>query len=925
MTNTDYYLSKEDCDKASREYKNSNSRYRNFCQTYFTAGDEEQFDKARDWSNSRTPKDEVKCQTEFQFDIWNGYVSAEADSITNTFAYIFHKLKKGIYVRIKDNKIASFLPFSKAKFVNEWSEKIRVHPKYKDTIEFLKHINEMEGRHFNEHRVNKFTDEWYANNCLIRYEFPLSEGDTGTSHMKNMLEELCQNRHVPDLEFFVNRRDFPLLKRDGTEPYEHMFDSDNVPLLSHNYEKYAPILSSVSKKNFADLPIPTIDDWARVKLYEGAFFSKTQNRQYSGNFSVPWEDRKPTAIFRGGSTGAGTTIDTNPRLKAAYISSLNERDCLGIPYLDAGITDWNLRPRKLKGEKYLQTIEISNLPFSLVSKLSPEEQCKYRYILHIEGHVCAFRLSLELSMGSTILLVESEYKLWFFHLLKPYEHYVPVKKDLSDLMDKIKWCRENDGKCKDIAYNAKIFFEKYLNKNGILDYLQSLLSQTKKAVGELLYPEKKPVHLLHEQECDWVKKNCIFKHPFEKKRLITTTKNTEIYSCDGYIIKYSKEKKAELLRDVFVFVQGGLKDIPNFVNIHGIDKDGGVIMDKIDGMTLLDWFKKEYNETEFVSILSQIALALHIAQNKSGFVHNDLMPWNVIIQKRKDTFEPEYNIFDKVYRLRPTRLYPVIIDYGKSHIVADNRHHGFINPFKMQSLRDILMLSFSSISSLVCVRKGEKSFLKPKEEQFLINLVNFFCQPTIMPQKFHSFTKMRHFIATHSSFSILTCLNMDDSKNNLNFLQYMQQFHHNAFSIQEPNWNRPVQQKAKKLPTLLFKNKLFVYYFFQQLNDPMLEGDFRNYLLSAKKSENIDIHPVQMDDEIYLSKKRMTKLLHEQEKVDMSLIEEKFLLSSIFSYRGVFEISKNDRKELSDYYEKIDVFKIMHNLANTSTLFDLLF
>ncbi len=44
---------------------------------------------------------------------------------------------------------------------------------------------------------------------------------------------------------------------------------------------------------------------------------------------------------------------------------------------------------------------------SKVSPLTPEEQSKYKYIINIDGHVSAFRLSLEMSMGCCILLVKS--------------------------------------------------------------------------------------------------------------------------------------------------------------------------------------------------------------------------------------------------------------------------------------------------------------------------------------------------------------------------------------------------------------------------------------------------------------------------------------------------------------------------------------
>lgn len=33
---------------------------------------------------------------------------------------------------------------------------------------------------------------------------------------------------------------------------------------------------------------------------------------------------------------------------------------------------------------------------------------------------------------------------WYYDILKPWVHYVPVKRDLSDLVEKIEWLKEND-------------------------------------------------------------------------------------------------------------------------------------------------------------------------------------------------------------------------------------------------------------------------------------------------------------------------------------------------------------------------------------------------------------------------------------------------------------------------------------------------
>merc|ERR1711871_385556 len=68
------------------------------------------------------------------------------------------------------------------------------------------------------------------------------------------------------------------------------------------------------------------------------------------------------------------------------------------------------------------------------------------------------------------------YTLWFQNKLKPYEHYVPVKSDLSDLEKQINWCKQNDDKCEQIAKNALDFYNKYLSKQGTYDYFYNLLN-----------------------------------------------------------------------------------------------------------------------------------------------------------------------------------------------------------------------------------------------------------------------------------------------------------------------------------------------------------------------------------------------------------------------------------------------------------------
>jgi hypothetical protein len=542
----DFYNTKEECISSKRNKNNTNPRYTNFKQKHFTAGDEEQFESNRYSTNKNICvknidiEDNVFKNQELDSSIkWDKYSTLSSVSCINTFRYVYNKIKKGLFIKIQDNELKVFLPFSKNNFKNEWSNRIQIDPKYDSFERFLQHIHtDIDGRWGDIQRVETNKENWYANNCLVRFESPIDEGDSNVGTIRDMLIELCKSRDVPDIELFLNRRDFPILKADSTEPYNHIFDNEDFPLLSHNYDKYVPILSISKSEKYSDILMPSYEDWERVSLLENKFFPDSCNVKYEFKTTKEhWNLKKHTAVFRGGTTGCGVTAKTNMRIKIAKLSSEENKIEDGEPYLDAKITKWNTRPRKLQGQRYLQTIERNELgrwahiPSTPEKKIhrgrdgidrqvktngrdrdeirerasflsSNQQSEQYKYIVHIDGHVSAFRLSLELSMGCVILLQNSPYKTWYKNMLKEYEHYVPINNDLSDINEKIKWCRDNDDKCFQITQNAIEFYNKYLSKNGILDYLQKLFVDIKTQTGNYLYNYIDPldIQLLEEEK-----------------------------------------------------------------------------------------------------------------------------------------------------------------------------------------------------------------------------------------------------------------------------------------------------------------------------------------------------------------------------------------------------------------------------------------
>lgn len=459
----------------------TNPRFKLFDQNYFHAGDDKDIDKFALLPLRYNYSDELFDES-FKLDklvkspIFKLYKNIDYVSVHNSFTYLFEKFKKGIFVIIKDNKLLTYLPFSNANYKNDWvqqtyfseSEKKLLkdynNPSVKKQLD--NNIFTFQNKHpeqFRGRKINLDRSKWYANNCLFRNQFPEYEGELNTNVFKDLLVSLTQSRKIPDVEFFINDRDFPLLKKDLTHPYEHLFDGDNK-LIDKNFKfsKMAPIFSKSTTKDFADLLIPTNDDWV---LASNKFFLPSCSNKPS-NINLNWKSKKNICIFRGSATGCGNTIDNNMRLRAAHISLTHNN------ILDAGITDWKQRMKKFKDQP-INILNPSDFDFKLATKIDDSQKSNFKFILNIDGYVSAFRLSSELSMMSVVLLVDSPYKMWFSHKLIPHVHYIPIKHDLTDLIDQINWCIKNDDKCLGIATNAKAFFDKELSRDGIFDYLQS--------------------------------------------------------------------------------------------------------------------------------------------------------------------------------------------------------------------------------------------------------------------------------------------------------------------------------------------------------------------------------------------------------------------------------------------------------------------
>ena len=62
---------------------------------------------------------------------------------------------------------------------------------------------------------------------------------------KYLIKLVCKKYKVPDIDFFINRRDFPVLRNDKLHPYTHAYDK----IKKYNNDSFIPIFLNVHHQN----------------------------------------------------------------------------------------------------------------------------------------------------------------------------------------------------------------------------------------------------------------------------------------------------------------------------------------------------------------------------------------------------------------------------------------------------------------------------------------------------------------------------------------------------------------------------------------------------------------------------------------------------------------------------------------------------
>ncbi|XP_030588116.1 protein O-glucosyltransferase 3 [Archocentrus centrarchus] len=241
-----------------------------------------------------------------------------------------------------------------------------------------------------------------------------------------MLLSLTRKVRVPDVEFYVNVGDWPLETRTTGA---------------------VPILSWCGSTDTRDIVLPTYEvTHSTLETLRGVTNDLLSVQGHTGPL---WANKTERAFFRGRDS-------REERLQLVSLSKRNPE------LLDAGITAWFFFRDQ---EKHVGKAPLVGF-FDFF---------KYKYQVNIDGTVAAYRFPYLMLGNSLVLKQDSQYYEHFYSHLKAGTHYVPVKRNLSDLLEKISWAKENDAEAREIARAGQAAARELLQPSRLYCYYYRVL------------------------------------------------------------------------------------------------------------------------------------------------------------------------------------------------------------------------------------------------------------------------------------------------------------------------------------------------------------------------------------------------------------------------------------------------------------------
>lgn len=204
-----------------------------------------------------------------------------------------------------------------------------------------------------------------------------------------------------------------------------------------------------------------IPDWFALAGYE-----PDKTLVIRGNDKYPWEKKTNLLFFRGGDSGVDSTVNFaawKKSVRPQLVALSNQYPQL----IDAKFA------KTLHHKQFLEQAKQEGF----IGKFVPmDEYVKYKYLIDVDGNCAsAPRLGLILHSNCVLLKTVTHSVQWFYRALHAWEHYIPLKPDLSDLLSQLEWAKKHPKEAKQISKNGRSLAKHVLSQKSVYTYVYKLL------------------------------------------------------------------------------------------------------------------------------------------------------------------------------------------------------------------------------------------------------------------------------------------------------------------------------------------------------------------------------------------------------------------------------------------------------------------
>ncbi|KAL6051914.1 Protein O-glucosyltransferase 1 [Balamuthia mandrillaris] len=257
-----------------------------------------------------------------------------------------------------------------------------------------------------------------------------------------------------------------------------------VASLTEAQQKEATAFASMHNAVLA-LPTKSRGLWMMLPKEEGGYITNYERMRQQlldeGNERTsPWKERSDVPFWKGQlayNKAVGYSHMDHPRVQLVRLSQ-KQPHCVHArftPIADKHASHGTYMPEDLK---------------AMVEAPSPIRYADHKYLVHVGNAGYADRLWQLLLSGSTVLWMEDGWQEWWYHFLQPWQHYVPIRMDASDLCERVEWLRAHPEEGERIAANGRQLVERLLTWENVVNYTAHVVDTYLESCGSLLAAQR---------------------------------------------------------------------------------------------------------------------------------------------------------------------------------------------------------------------------------------------------------------------------------------------------------------------------------------------------------------------------------------------------------------------------------------------------